>query len=111
MAELCQRLREKLGLIFGCIDLVVTPDGEYVFLEINEMGQFLFVEQATGLPLLDAFSELLIQARPDFVFDPRSPGLRYDDVLEAVRTWYETPSPEHVTPPQNFWPEDPERAR
>lgn len=30
----------KLGIIFGCFDFIVTPDEEYVFLEVNPMGQF-----------------------------------------------------------------------
>jgi hypothetical protein len=34
---------ELLGLAFGCIDLIVTPEGEHIFLEVNEMGQFLWV--------------------------------------------------------------------
>lgn len=34
-----------MNLRFGAIDLIVTPDGDYVFLEVNEMGQFLWIEQ------------------------------------------------------------------
>ena len=37
---------ELMGLRFGAIDLIVTPDGDYVFLEVNEMGQFLWIEQS-----------------------------------------------------------------
>ena len=44
------------------IDLVVTPDGRYVFLEINPNGQFLWVEQLTGLPISRAIAALLIRA-------------------------------------------------
>ena len=55
-----------LGLAFGCIDLIVTPQGEYVFLEVNEMGQFLWVEQREpACPLLRAFATLLIEGRLD----------------------------------------------
>src|SRR5947199_9633707 len=43
--EGCAALLQDLGLVFGCFDFVVTPGGEYVFLEVNEMGQFLFVER------------------------------------------------------------------
>jgi hypothetical protein len=28
----------KLGLAFGCIDLIVTPEEEHIFLEVNEMA-------------------------------------------------------------------------
>ncbi|MEK7187108.1 MAG: hypothetical protein AAB690_02305 [Patescibacteria group bacterium] len=32
------RLLSLLGLRFGCIDMIVTPEGKYVFLEINPNG-------------------------------------------------------------------------
>ena len=34
------RLMETLNLDCGSIDLIATPDGDYVFLEINPVGQF-----------------------------------------------------------------------
>jgi hypothetical protein len=62
--ERCLLLMRMLGLAFGCIDLIVTPQGEYVFLEVNEMGQFLWVElREPGCPLLRAFATLLIEGR------------------------------------------------
>jgi glutathione synthase/RimK-type ligase-like ATP-grasp enzyme len=64
--ERCLMLMRVLGLAFGCIDLIVTPDGEHVFLEVNEMGQFLWVEQREpALPLLRAFATLLVEGRLD----------------------------------------------
>lgn len=52
----CLALCRKLNLAFGCIDLIVTPKDEVVFLEINCAGQFLFKEYADpSLPMLDAF--------------------------------------------------------
>lgn len=50
----CLRLVHDLGLTYGCIDLICTPSGEYVFLEINPNGQWGWVESATGLPIRDA---------------------------------------------------------
>ncbi|MFZ5637715.1 MAG: hypothetical protein ACOY82_14135 [Pseudomonadota bacterium] len=65
----CQALLAALGLRFGCIDFVVTPQGEYVFLEINQMGQFLWVEDANpGIPMLDAFVAFLLD--PDCATPP-----------------------------------------
>jgi hypothetical protein len=66
LGERCVALLARLGFVFGCFDFVVTPEGRAVFLEVNQMGQFLFVEENTGLPLLDAFAEMLVQGRPDF---------------------------------------------
>ena len=52
-------LMERLGLVFGAIDLRLTPDGEYVFLEINPGGQYLFVELLGGVNLSERFAEFL----------------------------------------------------
>ena len=53
------RLMERLGLVYGAIDMRRTADGDYVFLEINPAGEFLFVEQRTGLRLTEAMAALL----------------------------------------------------
>ncbi|MFF0815491.1 MvdC/MvdD family ATP grasp protein [Rhodococcus sp. NPDC003318] len=55
----CLRLVAELGLRYGAIDLIVTPDGRYVFLEINPSGQWLWIEDATGLPISAALADLL----------------------------------------------------
>lgn len=52
-------LMANLGLIFGAIDMIVTPNGEYVFLEVNPSGQWLWIEQLTGMPISRAIAELL----------------------------------------------------
>lgn len=77
-------LMRRLGLVFGCIDLIATPDGRLVFLEVNQMGQFVFVEARAGIPLIDAFSEMLIQRRPDFAWDPARPAVRYRELTGAL---------------------------
>jgi glutathione synthase/RimK-type ligase-like ATP-grasp enzyme len=58
---LCLKLVERLGLCFGTIDLVLTPDGRYVFLEINPSGQWRWVETMSGLPIADSMAELLME--------------------------------------------------
>ncbi len=65
-----QALMRELGLVFGCIDLVVDASGDAHFLEINQAGQFLFLEpDLPELPLLRAFSAMLLQARSDYDLD------------------------------------------
>jgi glutathione synthase/RimK-type ligase-like ATP-grasp enzyme len=54
------RLMRELGLVYGAIDMRLTPSGEYVFLEVNPAGQWLFIEQATGQPISAAIAEALI---------------------------------------------------
>ncbi len=56
----CVELVEQLGLTYGAIDMIVTPDGRYVFLEINPAGLYLWIEAATGLPITDAICDLLV---------------------------------------------------
>jgi glutathione synthase/RimK-type ligase-like ATP-grasp enzyme len=53
-------LMERLGLVYGAIDLRLTPEGRYVFLEINPAGQFLYIEHATGQPIAEALARKLI---------------------------------------------------
>lgn len=48
VAAACRSVLRSLGLAFGAVDLILQPDGEYVFLECNPNGQWLFVEQQTG---------------------------------------------------------------
>jgi hypothetical protein len=61
----CLRLVERLGLRYGAIDLILTPDGRYVFLEINPGGQFAWIELATGMPITDAICDLMVaEANP-----------------------------------------------
>ena len=55
----CVRYLRKLGLSFGCFDFIVTLDREYVFLECNPNGQWLWVELATGLPIAAAIADFL----------------------------------------------------
>ncbi|MBW1603106.1 ATP-grasp ribosomal peptide maturase [Streptomyces sp. JJ66] len=53
------RMLERLGLPYGAFDFVVTPDGDWRFLEVNPSGQFGFVEQSTGLPITAAIADYL----------------------------------------------------
>jgi glutathione synthase/RimK-type ligase-like ATP-grasp enzyme len=57
-AHLAELMR-RLGLIYGAIDMRVTPDGRYVFLEINPAGQWLFIEGRTGQPISAAVAQAL----------------------------------------------------
>jgi hypothetical protein len=60
-AEKLVTLMRRLGLEYGAIDLRLTPDGEYFFLEVNPAGQFLFVERACQLPISAALAAHLIR--------------------------------------------------
>lgn len=55
----CITLVHALGLNFGCIDLIVRPDGEYVFLECNPNGQWLWLELTTGMKISSSIADFL----------------------------------------------------
>lgn len=60
VAQRCIAVCRALGIVFGCIDIIVTTKGEHVFIEVNEAGQFLWQEQAAPeIPMLDSFCRFL----------------------------------------------------
>lgn len=105
IAELCLALTCRLGLVFGCIDLIVRPDGTHVFLEINQMGQFLFVEQWTGMPLLDPFCELLLQGDPAYDWTPSRVRTRFADFAPRASALGRELLREHVATKAREWKE------
>ncbi|GAA3094400.1 MvdC/MvdD family ATP grasp protein [Streptosporangium carneum] len=55
----CLELVRSFGLNYGALDFIVTPDGRYVFLEINPNGQWGWIEELTGLHIAEAIAEWL----------------------------------------------------
>jgi hypothetical protein len=55
-----QKVLSILGLRMGIFDLKRVSPGEYVWLEVNPQGQFLFLEGLTGERLSVAFARFLI---------------------------------------------------
>lgn len=92
----CRELLRALGLLFGCFDFIVTPDGRYVFLEVNPAGQFLFLETYSGLPVADALCELLIQGRRDFDWRESGSTLRLADFWDEVNARFDPEDDRHV---------------
>lgn len=58
----CLLLLRHYDLCFGAIDMVLTPDGQYVFLELNPNGQWAWIADLTGEPIAAAIAELLAGA-------------------------------------------------
>jgi glutathione synthase/RimK-type ligase-like ATP-grasp enzyme len=55
-----RRLMSSFGLNFASLDMIVTPEGEFVFLELNPNGQWLWLEFELGLPLVASMADLLM---------------------------------------------------
>lgn len=52
-------LMADLHLTYAALDFVVTPDGRWVFLELNPNGQWGWIQLATGLPIAAAIADQL----------------------------------------------------
>jgi glutathione synthase/RimK-type ligase-like ATP-grasp enzyme len=61
----CRRLVRLFGLQFAAIDLLVTPQEEYVFVDLNSNGQWGWIENQTGLPLTETLIDLLAGGREE----------------------------------------------
>ncbi|HJQ92774.1 MAG TPA: hypothetical protein VJ874_00645, partial [Candidatus Thermoplasmatota archaeon] len=55
----CIAVAKELALDYGGIDLVERPDGRHVFLEINTLPAWLWLEDATGHPITAALADHL----------------------------------------------------
>jgi len=86
-----QALMAQLGLVFGCVDLVLDRDGELHFLEVNQAGQFLFVERWTeSQPVLQAICAMLAEGRADYSLDAwQSVSYRSFRESDAYQVWIE----------------------
>ena len=71
------QLMDRFGLNFASLDMIVTPDGEFVFLELNPNGQWLWLEYELGLPLVASMADRLMS-------DHVAAGRRTEDARGAV---------------------------
>jgi len=61
VANSLKALMSELGLVFGAVDMICTPSGEHVFLEVNPGGEWGMLERDLGLPISEAVAEALLQ--------------------------------------------------
>ena len=54
-------LLASLGLEFGAADLIRTPEGRHVFLEVNPCGEWGMLERDLGLPIAEALARALCE--------------------------------------------------
>lgn len=59
VARRLSQLVAALGLVYGAVDLIVTPEGRHVFLEVNPGGEWGMLEHELGLPIAAALAEAL----------------------------------------------------
>lgn len=51
IVDKCRQIVRHYGLNFGALDFAFTPQGEYVFFELNPNGQWAWQEIELGLPM------------------------------------------------------------
>ncbi|MBA2650121.1 MAG: hypothetical protein H0U75_11140 [Legionella sp.] len=67
LADQIRAFMEQMNLVFGALDFIVNEDHTYVFLEVNEQGQFLWIEALNSdFKMLDIFIQLLLNKKSSF---------------------------------------------
>jgi glutathione synthase/RimK-type ligase-like ATP-grasp enzyme len=61
VAKGLQTLMSGLSLVFGAADLICTPSGEHVFLEVNPGGEWGMLERDLDLPISEAIAAALLE--------------------------------------------------
>lgn len=56
-----KKLMVALGLLFGVIDMIKTPEDAYIFLEVNPTGEWGMLEQDLHLPVSEAITRTIYQ--------------------------------------------------
>lgn len=60
VVSLVKAFMAKFGLKFGALDLIETPSGEYVFLEVNPTGEWGMLERDLDYPISRAIANALL---------------------------------------------------
>ncbi len=63
---LCLKMLDKLGLTYGCFDMIITPENEYIFIELNPNGQYGWIERLTMLPITENIAKMLLKGSIDY---------------------------------------------
>lgn len=57
-------LMDAFGLNYGAIDVIVTPEGRHVFLEVNPAGEFFWLDRDGGMPISEAIADVMLDLAP-----------------------------------------------
>lgn len=86
--ELERKIRifmDTMGLVFACFDFIVSTDDDYIFVDVNEQGEFLWIEQSNpGFKMLDIFTSFLINKTRNFRWNPQNYQHELSDYLAEM---------------------------
>lgn len=82
--DLCRRLMRTLDLATATIEFMVDEEGREFFLEVNQAGQFLWVQRHyPDLPVLESFVHFLLGKSAEFRRAPDASRIWYEDVYSS----------------------------
>lgn len=82
--------QEMLNLRFGVFDLAVTSTGDTIFFEVNEMGQYLWVEDlCPDIPMLALTAKQLLNTENTLQYKDFEKSGYHEEHLEALKSQYE----------------------
>lgn len=86
LEEKIRQFMKRLGLVFGAFDFIVNEDNEYIFLEVNEQGQFLWIEDFNpDFKMLDIFINFLLNKSHKFAWNPKNTEHTMDKYETSMR--------------------------
>jgi glutathione synthase/RimK-type ligase-like ATP-grasp enzyme len=59
LEKMVAQFMTTLGLVYGALDFIRTPSDEYIFLEVNPNGQWLWLEDRLGFPIAEKIAAWL----------------------------------------------------
>lgn len=59
------KFMKRFGLKFGAFDFILTPVGEYVFLEVNPTGEWGMLERDLTYPISEAIADTLLASNTE----------------------------------------------
>lgn len=65
IADACKKLTHSFNLKFSAIDMILTPENEYYFLELNPQGLWLWLEKLTEIQITKTLAQELVKLSKD----------------------------------------------
>jgi glutathione synthase/RimK-type ligase-like ATP-grasp enzyme len=97
VAQNIRLFMQRMGLVFGAIDMIVTPNDDYIFLEVNEQGQFLWIEEFNAdFKMLDIFIQFIVQRSIEFKWDANAYQHSIEQYRSQMKTIFEENTQRHV---------------
>ena len=88
---------KKMGLVFGSLDFIVNEDHDYIFLKVDEQGEFLWIEHSNSdFKMLDIFIHFLLSKAKPFKWDPKKTRHTIDKYNPALLNMLDQNKRRHI---------------